>query len=171
MIEYLENVKVARDDTSCFGLRRLHLLSSKPMDAERVLRGVMAEGGEISAWYKWVDPKLGDYHLYVAWRYKMLGPSMWAVGVDGTLDNTIQRAVVGYRKRVNKMPNRAILRRDIWDQDGHEIEMQDEKGEKLGKITIVAVDTGWQESVVGVWFDGDGGGHEETTEERQAMAV
>lgn len=171
MIEFLDDVYVVRDDTSCLGLRRLHLLSDQELDAERILRGVLAEGGEITAWYAWKDKTLGNYHLYIGWRYKMTGPAMWAVNVDGTLDNTIQRAVVGYRKRFKKLPNRAIVRRNGVDLDGQEIQMMDEQGEELGEIRIVAVDTGWQNGVIGVWRDDGGADEQERAEVREAVAV
>lgn len=102
---------VIRDDTSRFGLGRLHIMRAGEMvDLEPYVDRIEAEDRQIETIATWHDEELDNYHLYIAWRYKMADYPMWGRQIDGDLAGSIALAANNYHKKFGQWPNTAIVR-------------------------------------------------------------
>jgi len=107
-MKFQEDVFVVLDDMSRYGLRRLHLLGAFPVDADPYLDQMEAIGGIPLVKMEYEDD-LGNYHLYLAWRFVM--EAMVVFGIDGCdLGEAIGKAAVGYFRRFGVWPDWGVIR-------------------------------------------------------------
>jgi hypothetical protein len=151
------------DETSYMGMRNQHWLSDEVLDSREILKGIMDKGGEIAVWYEWMDDALGDYHMFVAWRLKMLGAKTWAISIDKkdyaddeAFAVRVSMAMWGYKDRFKEYPNRVIIRKNGDGLSRKEMVYMSENGLEEARLKVVEVVSGWQEGVLGVYYDNGG---------------
>jgi len=151
------------DETSYMGMRNQHWLSGDPFNSREVLKEIIDKGGKIAVWFEWVDKELGDHHMFVAWRLRMLGEKIWAISVEKhdyenekEFADRVSWATMGYKERFNETPNRVIIRKNGNNLGKKEILLVDDEEAEAARLKVVEVETGWQEGVLGVYFDGGG---------------
>jgi len=190
------------DETSYLGMRNQHWLFNEEVDVEPILEAIIKKGGKVCLWYAWEDEALGNHHLFVAWRLKMLGEKIYVVTADishgmtrkgtegeegrhgmtrkstegeskpcegekkpsqGPSQGVIEQvgyAARGYWKRFNGYPNRVIIRKNGLNLDGKEVKLTDNEMKELARLKVVEVESGWQEGLLGVYWEeeAEGGG-------------
>jgi len=140
-----EEVFVVLDDMSRFGLRRLHLLGAYPIDADLYLDQMEAIGGIAELKLEYVDD-LGNYHLFLAWRFVM--EAMFCIQIQdaSAFQEAIGKAAVGYFRRFGVWPDRGVIRtgdggRGTGEGEIKSMELRQEDGELVGNVMIERV--GW----------------------------